>query len=530
MRRTRSLSAALFLAWCTTGIATWAQTAAPSAAENTQGQKTPEKPASVFGLVTNSVTGEPLAHAHVRLNNFQNGTLHYGAMTTVDGRFSIKGIVPGQYFLSAERRGYSTPVLYAFNAKPLELKPGEENSDLVARLVPDAVISGRVVDAQGVPAEGVYVEVIGGSKHSAHSDDRGEFRIGGLLQGWYLVKVVSLDQMPAEIRTDGTTPVTYGRTYYPSVRLATSATPVSTRAGLETGGIEIKLVPSPLLHLSGTLSNVPPGTRNIKVTLAGDDGDRPPDVPADQTFTVWNLPAGHYQLFATCYDDHSQEQLFTAPAEITLTNASVEGLNLTFQKLFELTGHVDVEGSNSDAKSSSITLQRLGSVGVALHTPIGSDGRFKIARVRPGRYHVMLDLDKGYYLKTVGLGMTDSDDGVVDLRGGSPQNDLTLVVGRGGAEVSGVVRDAKGPAAMVNVALFFDDEYGFDLVTGTLTAADGAYAFHGIAPGKYHILAYDPRSGAATLTSDFIALFDSVTEHLDVANGDTITQDLKLLP
>src|SRR5580698_4409276 len=76
-----------------------AQTPAPTAV--------PDKPASLEGAVTHATTGEPLPRVHVTLRGSANGTQReYGAMSLADGKFSITGITPGNYTVTAERTGF----------------------------------------------------------------------------------------------------------------------------------------------------------------------------------------------------------------------------------------------------------------------------------------------------------------------------------------------------------------------------------------------------------------------------------------
>jgi hypothetical protein len=81
----------------------WAQsqTAAPA-----------EEPASVGGVVTNSLTGEPLLRAHIQLQLARQagpGNQAYGAMSNSEGKFSISKIPPGEYTISMDRVGFVVP-------------------------------------------------------------------------------------------------------------------------------------------------------------------------------------------------------------------------------------------------------------------------------------------------------------------------------------------------------------------------------------------------------------------------------------
>jgi hypothetical protein len=74
-------------------------------------------------------------------------------VTNDDGRFVIKGVEPGGYRLSVSRLGFVTEE-YG-QRKPeaqgatLTLRPGQELKDLLFRLVPSAVISGKILDEDG---------------------------------------------------------------------------------------------------------------------------------------------------------------------------------------------------------------------------------------------------------------------------------------------------------------------------------------------------------------------------------------------
>src|SRR5690242_8932801 len=113
-----------------------------------------EEPATLSGVVRNSITGEPLAHVRIRLylpsaNSGDAGA--YRAMTDAEGQFAIASIRPGTYVLSGERRGFGPGSISSGKnekhpSETLTLKSSDEIKDVVVSLVPDAVITGRVVD------------------------------------------------------------------------------------------------------------------------------------------------------------------------------------------------------------------------------------------------------------------------------------------------------------------------------------------------------------------------------------------------
>jgi len=120
--------------------------------------KPPAEPGSQTATIERRVlkagTDEPLKKAWVTLYKLQGEQRPGGTSTDSSGRFTLKGIEPGRYQLWAQRNGY---VQQAYGQRgsersgtTLTLSPGQTLSDIVFRLVPAAVISGRVFDLQGV--------------------------------------------------------------------------------------------------------------------------------------------------------------------------------------------------------------------------------------------------------------------------------------------------------------------------------------------------------------------------------------------
>jgi hypothetical protein len=160
-----------------------------------------EKPARVEGVVTNSVTGDPVPRAHVALDGL-TGNQHsqHGTMSSADGKFSLDGLAPGSWWAAAERIGFVTS--NAEDRTRFTLGAGDNKTGIEIKLTPTGAITGRVTDADGEPVEFASVEAQGGNGAIASrpTDERGQFRLGGLAPGRYRVKVSLYDSRVGRLK------------------------------------------------------------------------------------------------------------------------------------------------------------------------------------------------------------------------------------------------------------------------------------------------------------------------------------------
>jgi hypothetical protein len=223
----------------------------------------PEDLCAIEGQAVNALTGEPLKKVQItlggRITPDGRPSATPGAVTDAGGRFVIESIDPGRYNISAERNGF---VRFQYGARgpgrpgtPLTLSPGQRMRDLVLRLTPQAVITGKIVDEDGEPVENAQVRAmryafVRGKKQmttpgSGSTDDLGEYRVFGLDPGKYYVSAtyhphndmgVTENQKPAADANEG-----YAPTYYPSTNDPTAASVIQVSAGAVLGSVDITL-------------------------------------------------------------------------------------------------------------------------------------------------------------------------------------------------------------------------------------------------------------------------------------------------
>lgn len=320
----------------------------------------------ILGRVVDATSGGPIRGAVVRLGGHDRDTL---ALTDGEGRFVfVRADAAAPVRLAATKGGYHDTEYGASGPQGmprlLVLAAGERRGDVVIRMWKHSVITGVVRDEAGEPIAGLEVVaerrtfVAGqprlerGENHQAHTDDRGIFRLSGLLPGSYVISVPFEEtSVPASVMealpravmetmgmagihvmqpglggssiavgdqvrgflggmippprsgADGTL-FSYPTTFYPASRVTSEAVPVTVAAGEERGGVNFELKAVPTVRVSGTLVSADASAAHRPILLLplgadGAIGERPVArvlTDANGAFTFLAVPAGEYRV------------------------------------------------------------------------------------------------------------------------------------------------------------------------------------------------------------------------------------------
>ena len=204
------------------------------------------KPGSIDGVVTNSVTAEPLKKVQIALRTRDSQTT---AITDATGHFHFDNVNPDSYSISAERPRFMEPG--APLGGPYSITVGDEQHvrDVALKLMPLGAISGHVLDDDGdaIVRAGVNVlrYVYGPGRKQlksvayVESNDLGEFEALFLVPGRYYIEATSAPppNVPPLTRWAHSEQA-YPLTFYPNASEATQATRVSLAPGAHLGNIE----------------------------------------------------------------------------------------------------------------------------------------------------------------------------------------------------------------------------------------------------------------------------------------------------
>lgn len=558
-------------------------------------------------VMTDSPRPEPIRRALVTVTIGPQTSRQWQTSTDERGRFVLQGLAAGSARVVVSKPAYVTTYYGARRpgstiGVPVVLTDGQ-TTDIKVAMPKGGVISGTVFDQNGAPVEGVPVRVVRLTTSStgrsafqpntnsaliANTDDRGAFRIYGLLDGTYFVSAQPRLAPGAVLQTTSeevqwaqrivagsgsarpaVTPmpesapsVAYTTIYHPGTPRLADAAPVTLSPGQERSGINIRLQLVRTARVQGTVSmpDGRPGAGAV-VSLLPKDGSLPADAAsvlimvevgiaggaqrpaaADGTFVLSGIEPGDYFLLART-GNFMPGRATAAGIERTwaMTDVRVDGTDLTGLSLrlaptVSVAGRIAFEGvPPATAPRLNLSLRAMDSRGFGAQNPslvAEADGTFQLDGVVPATYRLGATMAG----RTLVSAMTDGRD-VADIVFEVPPaglSGLVLTFTDRAAEISGVLLDAAGrPTSDLSIILFAaNPDLWFNGSRWTRPivrpASDGWFAFSGLAPGDYFLAALTDVS-TADLTDDvFLREVATAAIKVTVAAGEKKTHDIRV--
>jgi hypothetical protein len=513
---------------------------------------------SISGTVVTLAGSEPLRKVRVRLESIEDRTRSISVVTDAGGRFELKALDAGGYHLRVTRVGYVTQT-YG-QRKPqdpgatLSLRPGQELKDLLFKMVPSAVIAGRILDEDGEPLPSVNVsalrEVYDEGKRSlvsganVQTNDLGEYRLFGLPPGRYFVsaRYGTWERGGGESEEQTTASSQgYAKMFYPGTPDRSKATTIAVKAGEEIPSIEILMRQVLVYHVRGRVYNQvtrKAGADSYVVLLPrvpsqqGDWGDSFTMVKKrDGSFDISEVLPGSYTLASFWFD---QGKNYVSRIPLDVGNADVEGISLTITAGSTVNGRVIWDGQPAlERDDLRVSLRPTDNSPVFFQgSRVNADGSFQLLDIGDGSYYADSDGEsKDCFVKDVEYaGRASLEDGFSVARGSAALLEITIS-SRGG-RIRGTVTDADGlPTAGVWVALVPDSETHrtkHRFYKSQATDQYGHFDLRGIAPGDYFLFSWTEAEDGAWEDPEFMKPFleKNRGEKVALQEGDTKTVDV----
>ncbi len=509
--------------------------ALPLAAQQPAAEKPPDR-CSVKGVVLKAGTDDPLRRTVVRIDPSEDGSRPYQTTTDAEGRFEIMAIEPGRYSFQIEREGYllqKIGVGKVWASRPdlqVTLIAGQEVK-VVAYMIPGAVVTGRILDAEGEPLSRIVVEALrphtrghGHSAYSAETNDLGEYRIHGVRPGRYYLRAQPGWQRRRTVASSAAASAVaddvhvFVPTFYPGVTERSQATPVELVAGQETRA-DLLLAPVRAVRVLGHVVGTKGGKIEPQsaVTLLQRGGNfYGPDASAavleDGTFEIEAVVPGSYLLVA--YADSMGSSRVFARQRVEVGDAGVDDLVLAFtpSSKSSIGGRVQIEGAPQAVLRDFQVYASLDPpdedrefpfYGAGFHGSAGikPDGTFTITeQLQDGRYRINVHNQRpggsldDVYLKSATVAGRDVLRNRLWVSQGTIGGALELVLSTAGARIEGsVLTQSQKPAVSVRVAAVPDEkrrDFGIDYQF-QMTDQNGRFVMRGVQPGDYKLFAWE---------------------------------------
>lgn len=464
----------------------------------------------IAGTVVSKTDNHPIAGARVILANTKGRQQPQSVTASDDGKFEFLGLPAGKYSLSGAKRGYASAGYEQHDQYSTAIVTGAEvdTENLVLKLAPTAVISGKVLDEAGEPVrnasvslyrdnhmEGVHqIQMFRGEQ----TNDLGNYEIDTLTPGtyflsanaqpWYAVHPQYEPNRPAAV--DPSLDVAYPVTYYSDVTDAESATPISIR-GSERLQLDIHFNPVPsqdlIVHVptsEPTKATYPRLERQAFGTAVSDPNGGQTRMISPGTWEITGFPAGRYNLRIDGQGTGSQMN------GIDLTGGSQELDASNAEPL--CTAKVSISNADTARSARLVVLLRSKDRVVPSALRPGATEVDNIGNIPAGRYEVSVWGQSGIYsiAHIFSEGAEVSGHTLILTPGASAS--LSLVITTGNAEVEGTVKRAgKGFAGAMVVLVPKNPEANRDLLRRDQSDLDGTFALHGVAPGSYRVIAIE---------------------------------------
>jgi hypothetical protein len=523
---------------------------------------------AVRGAVVRLGTDEPVAKAIVELRRSTGNVADFYRTTTgPDGTYVLPNVAGGDYQLTVTRDGY---VRYSHG----ERKAGgagtpvtiiRETATIRVVLTPTGVISGRIVDRQGLPLGNATVQAMKASfiqgrqafseVQSTNTNDLGEYRLFWLTPGkFYVAAIPTIDlrsvggsggndrvnafRMTRETLSSRRNPLDDLAVpiYFPGTTEGTAASEIEVKPGAEVRNIDIVAAPVRARHVRGVVISQDTGqpvNGPLSMRLVSSTGGaRVSSGTATGTFDLpGNLP-GKYVLGAT-------NGKMTGRVEIEISDRDLDNVTIPVSGGFDIAGRLVVTGvtpanPGPDIKAVRVSLRAEPFDGNVLSptTPAtpAEAGTFLFSGVLPGTYRVQLApvLQNGY-LQSVKIGSTDGLQSGFTLLGPPPAPLDIVISARPGTVEGKVLNERQQPLPNTVVVLVPDVALRTrtDLFKSATSNASGEFKLVGLTPGNYKLFSWEEVEMGAWLNTEFMRAFEDLGRPVQVTEGSIATVDVR---
>jgi hypothetical protein len=442
----------------------------------------------------------------------------WSSKTDDSGSFTITSLERGLYHLTAERYGYP-------EAATLTVDLSEASTSTNIELTPGASVSGRILDEDGEPLRGCWVQArrleyfdkILSPQVARTDSEPSDYLLDGLPSGHYILgaecKTQPFEERPFSTGPDPVPNLGYRLTFYPNAFEMQSAEPVNLTVGSERVGVDFVLRPQHVTQLYVKLKPRGPafGQSLIACLISADDSFQLEGVSSSDGFVFPRVFVGSYFLAITSQDS---QHSFSAIKTIEVSDLPIT-LTVDLKPAAAVRGKVEIEksGKSEGIHFSELAFQlrqKYSGLQTLIWNPearVLPDGHFVFDAVVPTRWHLEV-IGAPVFIKTVEIGGREMSGKELDVS--SAVEDLKIVLSTNTGGIG-------GSASPGSTILWRDlsDTTSFSEPRVVSVALNGHFRIQGLAPGRYSLV-----QGSL---SDLIPTAD--WQEITISDGEVATVD-----
>ena len=498
----------------------------------------------VEGTVINSVTGEPIRAALVQIQIGQQISL----LTGPDGKFHFDGVPQSQLTINVRKPGFFTEQEISQGSITNQLiQVGPGMKPVTMKLIPEAVIYGRITDSDGDPIQNlqimlVHASIVNGQRTwqrtgSAQTKDDGEFRLFGLPPGTYYLRTQSRPAANLRVGANSqTAPGGYPTNYYPGTTDLDSATAITVEPAKETRA-DFSVKRETFYRVSGGVIGAPT-QMPVSIQILGLDGERFSGRvqmnPRAGTFIAF-VPKGSYVIKAYARGNKGPQGVASQSVNV---NGDVAGLSLAFTPLatipvevrFEITQTTNSGSYSKDMQPVNVMLVSKGSLFANQFLAAAMQGQpesrsYAVTDVEPGRYAVQLNPSGPWYVESARCGQMNLLTEDINIQAGGPEHPIEIVVRDDFATANGTVMLDGQPAH--GTVLLIPEANPRGTVTFP-TNPDGRFQRGDLPPGDYKAIAFDRVDGLEYTNTEAMGAYSPWEEPVHISPNGQATVQLEL--
>ena len=518
-----------------------------------------QQPEPPPGSIKGRVTVEGKAQPGVVVSLFKDGDRYYdrrslsNVITDAGGNYRFATVAAGRYSVSTYSPLFvNTDIDHnGMNSRPVVVEAGEAVEDIDFALARGGVITGRVTDPEGRPVIGqavMLLKIVDGRPSQGYrtpdlqmmgTDDRGIYRIYGVLPGRYVVRVGSPSNINRATPGGGRYSA-YTETYHPDTKEYSKASVVEVTAGGEASGIDIRVSPIKKTYTAtGRMVDGETG-RPVPNNLYGiglGKGGRPVFMGNNRTdangeFKIELAEPNRVTIYPS---GNGESNLAGEPFSFELTTERVTGLEVKLRRAQTISGVVIAEGPGAAAKFSGLNVMaRLVSPESSpynnLSAKIQEDGSFTVGGIVAGKATFYIipreHMAERPWLLRVERDGVDHSEGL-EIAEGESVSGLRLVVGFGNGVVRGQVKFEGDVPEGAKFYVLFRHASAATLIGSADLDARGRFVIEGLPEGEYNLTVRPVRDFPGGESSrDLLARIQAFKQTVTVTNGAESTATL----